>query len=142
MGLRRRTVPGGKGRQIDPTIFIFSIDLEPALFDQNLSFGLKIKALYFASPNGDIIFGGRIKDGDKTPGNHVVNFVFVRIQLAFVVTGRDDGEVVADLGIIEDAPVGFDPILGENFLRMLSHFAIEGFQGSFTHSWIIFGQRP
>ena len=65
-----------------------------------------------------IVFGYGVKDRHKAAHHEVVNLPF---GFAHRARGhrerRNDGEVVADPGVIKDALIGFDPIARENLFR-------------------------
>ena len=52
--------------------------------------------------------------------HHVVELLFRLVQVLGRLQGRDDGEVVRDLGVVEDAFVRLNPSLLENLPRKWS----------------------
>ena len=78
-----------------------------------------------AQPGRDVELRHRIKDGDETPRHHVENFRFRVIEIFRLGSGRDDREVIADLRVVEDALVEFDPIVFQHLLRVRLERAAE-----------------
>ena len=69
-----------------------------------------------AETRRDIELRRREKDGHETPRHHVVNLRFRVVEVLHFGRGRDDSEVIADLGVVEDAFVRPDPIVLQGLL--------------------------
>ena len=83
--------------------------------------------------DGLLELGHREEDADETTDDEVVDLLFDVGEAVRDGAGRDDGEVVADLLVVEDAaaggidPAGAQRFLGEDAGRVRS---LEGLQGS------------
>ena len=67
--------------------------------DQHLALGLEGMAFDTGDAGGDQVFGGREEDGQEAADDEVVELLFQFVQVPGCLRRRDDGEVVADLGI-------------------------------------------
>ncbi len=88
-----------------------AIHREPARVDQHLALGLEGLALDAGDAGGDLVFGGRVEHREEALGDQVVDLVFGVGQVLRQRAGGDDGEVVGDLGVVEDALVRLHPAL-------------------------------
>ena len=86
-----------------------AIHRQPARRHQYLAFGLERFFLDARDACGDVEFGGRIEDGEKAFGDQVVDLLFGLGKALRRCSGGDDGEVVRDLGIVENALVRMHP---------------------------------
>ena len=108
-----------------------SIDGEPAGIGEDLTVGLKciggtfyrfrgagddegarLRMIDGGEAPGDLEFGVREEDRNKAFYDHVVEFLLGVIDLDDT-TGRNDGEVVGHLGVVEDAFLKLDAIVLE-----------------------------
>ena len=88
---------------------LLAIDRQPARVDQHLAFGLERLALDPRDARGHQKLRRRIEHRQEALGDHVVELRFQLVQVLGRERGRDDGEVVRDLGVVEDALVRLDP---------------------------------
>ena len=95
-----------------------AINFEPARRRQHFPFGLELMLRDLAIPRRDIEFRRREKHGNEAARDHVVNFRFRVIEVLRFRRRRDDGEVIADLGVVEDAFVRPDPIVLQRLFRV------------------------
>jgi hypothetical protein len=77
---------------------------------------LKAFALDPGDAGGDAVLGRRVEHRQEAPGDQVVDLVPRVRQALGRRAGGDDGEVVGDLGVVEDALVGLDPALLDDLL--------------------------
>ncbi len=90
-------------------IRLFAIDDLPAWVGDDFA----VRAEGFAAGNGDAFgdfeFCGREEDGDEAFADEVKNFGLCVVERFWVVSGGDDGVVVADFGAVEDRATRSDP---------------------------------
>ena len=91
-----------------------TVDFQPAGFDQDLALALKRFAFDPRDARGDEKLRGRVKNGQKAPHHHVVNFLLCLGEALGGGARRDDREVVTHLRIVEDALVGLHPVLRQD----------------------------
>ena len=92
-----------------------AVDTEPARFDEDLAIGLEGIVTDAGDAGGDFELSGREKDGDEAPGDHVEELLLRLGQfLGRHQSGWDDGKVIADLGVVENAFVRTHPVVGDD----------------------------
>ena len=70
-----------------------------------------------------IKFRRRKKRGHEAPRNHVVNFRLHFVEMRRRRAGRDDGEVIGNFGVVEDAFVRAHPVVVERRLAVFGKVA-------------------
>ena len=90
---------------------------QPAGVDQHLAFALERFFFDARDARGDHVFRARIKHGQELAHHQVVELLLDFIQRLGRLRGRDDGKVVGNFRVVENAFAGFDPALLENFFR-------------------------
>jgi hypothetical protein len=66
-----------------------------------------------------------VEDRHEAPRDHVVDLGLHVLEGLRLLDGRDDGEVVRDLGVVEDPLVGPEPLLLEDLVRVDGQVALE-----------------
>src|SRR6266704_3196943 len=94
-----------------------------------------------ADARGDIKFRRWKKYGDETPRDHVVDPALHLIEMFGPGGGRDDGEVIGDLRIVEDALVRAKPAVFKNRSAVLRQIAPQIHQSLTTCRDVVFGKR-
>ena len=69
-------------------------------------------------PRRHFKLGCREKDADEAPHDHVVDLLLHLIEPVWCGSGRNDGEVVGDFGVIKNAFREFDPVALQRCARM------------------------
>ena len=96
-----------------------SVDREPAEFDEDFSVGaegvLDVVGLDGGEAFGDLENGVGVENGEEALGDEVVELAFFFREFDNATSG-DDGEVIGDLGVVEDALVEADEVLFEGVL--------------------------
>ena len=119
-----------------------SVNFQPARGGQHFAFGLEFVRADLADARRDIEFRRREKNGDETPRDHVVNFRLRVIEILRFRSRRDDGKVIADLRVVEDALVRPHPIIALSaFCAWIAEVAGKIAQSFFHHRQVIFRQR-
>ena len=131
----------GERREAVLGLIVLSVDSQPGRFDQNPSFGLEGVFAKRARADGDVPLGRRIKNRDETLDDQVVDFQLVVIQTPWRRIRGNNGEVIADLLVVEN-PLVFlvHPIRGKDELGMWRKFARDGSQHLLAGGSIVFGQ--
>jgi hypothetical protein len=96
-----------------------AVDRQPARVGHDLAFGLELVARHFGVAGGDLELGGREEHRHEAARDQVVQLLFRLGQVLRRDAGRDDREVVRDLGVVEDALVRLDPALVGDLLGEL-----------------------
>ena len=118
-GIDAGSLSGGDGDEGFALAFhLAAIDFEPAGFDDDLALGLEFLGLDGGDAGRELELGRGEEDGDEAAGDHVVNLRLHLIELLGGDAGGDDGKVIGDLGVIEDALVGVDPAVLEGLRGM------------------------
>ena len=146
-GARRRAVGGIEGRKrlrvrgvvLDGGL---PVDGEPAGRRQHLALRLETVAPDRAHPGGDVEFRGGVKDGDKAPGDHVIDLRLHVLELLGLLDGRDDRKVVRDLGVVEDPPVRPQPTGVEHLGRVDREVPPQVGERLPAGRDVVLGQRP
>ena len=126
-----------------------AVNGQPARFHQHLAVGaervLLAVLLDGADARRDLIFGAREKHRHEAPHHKVVQLLFGFAQTARCLQCRDDGEVVRDLGVVEDALARLDVVAVDGLLRirrqMLHAAGRQHLHRVFHHRQIVFRQR-
>ena len=126
---------------------------EPARIDQDLAFGLERVAFDAGDAGGHQVFGGGEEDGEETADDKVVEFLFDFVEILGRLRRRNDREVVADLGVVEDALVRHHPVARQDLVReggiageqdfivaLAGAFAGQNGQGLAHRRQVVFGQ--
>ena len=116
-------------RQVGCFLFVvggfLAVDGQPARCNEHLAFGLEGVFFYTGDARGDVIFSGRIKNGKKALGHQIVDLLFRFGQILRRGAGGNDGEVIRNLGIVENAFVRMHPAI---FQDRCGVFGIDAFQ--------------
>ena len=89
---------------------VLAVDGEPTGDGEDFAFGFKfVLGRDGADARGDVEFSRREKRGDEAAGDHVEDLGLHVIEVLGLVRGGDDGEVIGDLRVVEDALVGAKP---------------------------------
>ena len=88
----------------------FLVHVQPARHPQNLALGAEHVGADRRNSHGHVVLRLRIECRYEAARYHVVNFAFVGIELLVVRFGRNYGEVVADLLVVEYAPAGLGDV--------------------------------
>ena len=132
------------GRQL--WCFVFSlrflaINREPACGHQHLAFRLEGFSLDASDPCRDVVLGSRKENGEKTLGDEVVQFLLGFREVCWCRAGWNDGEVVGNLGVVEDALVRMGPAALENLTsKARIGRAGKALQSRLDRRDVIFGQ--
>ena len=95
------------------------IDVQPAGHAQNLSFGFKYMRPNDSRAHSDVILGFREECRYKAARYHIIYFLLVLVEFLSGYFGWNEGEVVADLLVVEYALAGFCHIIAvERNLRI------------------------
>ena len=74
-----------------------AVNLKPAGFDENFTFGLKAVLTHLCDAGCDVILGSRIKHRHETADNKVIDLLFsFRERRSRRLQGRNNGKVIAD----------------------------------------------
>ena len=114
------------------------VNRQPARVLHNLAFGLKRVLLDAGESRGDLKLRRREKNTDETPDDHVVNFLLRLIETVGRRARRNDGKMVGDLCVIEDALGRLYPIV---FQRVARVRVVDLAQRRFDCREIILGQE-
>ena len=87
-----------------------AVDGQPARIGHDLAFSLELMAGHFRVARGDLEFRRREEHGHEAARDQVVQFLFRLGQVLRRNRGRDDREVIRDLGVIKNALVRLDPV--------------------------------
>ena len=71
---------------------------------------------------GEIVFGRWKEHCNEATSDHVVNLLLLFLEVLGNLTSRNDGKVIADFGVIEDALVRLDPVIGQCSASMVGQF--------------------
>ena len=122
----------------------FAVDRHPARLDQHLAFGLEVMAEHGGYAGGHHELGAWEKHRDEAAHHQVVEFLFGVRQAAGRLQRRDDGKVVADLAVVEDALARTDVALierGQRVGRQVAHAAVgEHLKGLLDGGQVVLGQ--
>ena len=126
---------------------------QPARVHQHLAFGLERLAFDAGDARGDEVFGRWVEDREEALDDHVVELLLGLGKVLGRLQRRDDGEVVGDLGVVEDPLVGDDPLASQDLVRkgrvarkdgfvvpLAGAFASEHAQGVLDRAEVVFGQ--
>ncbi len=116
---------------------------EPAGIHQHLAFGLEGLAGDARDPRSDLVLGRRIERREKALHHEIVELGLELVQMLRRDEGRNDGEVIGDLRVVEDAlvrthPAGLEHLAREAAVRI---GLAQGFHGRLHRVEIILGQR-
>ena len=140
-GLHRDQIGGGLFALV-LGLGLAAVDLEPAGLYQHLAVGLEGFALDPGDAGGDEVFCRWVKYGEEALGHHVVNAQLHVAQILGLHRGGDDGEVIADFGVVEDALIGSNPALFQNGGGKFSvSAAVHRLEHAPGGPKVIFGQR-
>ena len=91
----------------------FPVNFKPAGLTENLALGFEIFAFDCGDAFGHLEFGCRVEHSDEAARHEVVELHFVFVEFVRAGTGRDDGVVVADFGVVEDTRGRLDPVVDQ-----------------------------
>ena len=151
LGLGGRTVAGSEGGEARGAFLVLVFfgfcflapDGAPTGDDEHLARRAEIMFTDEGRTDGLFELSHREEDGDEATDDEVVDLLLDVGQAVGDGAGRDDGEVVADLFVIEDATAGgIDPATPERFLGEDSGRmgAFEGLEGGLGVWEVILGQ--
>ena len=95
---------------------VAAVNGQPAGIDQHLAVGAELLAFHRGNAGGLQELSRRMKHGQKTLDHKIVEFLFGIRQRLGRLQGRNDGEVVGDLAVVENPLVGFNPTVLEHIL--------------------------
>ncbi|CAM4124350.1 hypothetical protein ACAN107058_22940 [Paracidovorax anthurii] len=123
---------------------LLAVDGEPAGLDQHLALGLEAVAHHLADAGRDHVFGAGEEHGHEAAHHQVVELLLGLREAAGRLRGRDDGEVVADLAVVEDALGGAHVVVVQRLLRVgreVAHAAGgQHAEGVLGHGQVVFRQ--
>ena len=119
-----------------------AVDSQPPGVEHDLALGLERLVFDPGDAGGNEKLRGGMEHGQKPFYDEVVEFVFDLGEVFGRLDGGDDGEMVGNLGVIEDAFAGADPVfrqnpLGKGLVRSLLAERTEGLAHGFL---VILGQ--
>ena len=122
---------------------LLAIDRQPARIHQHLAGALERLAFDAGDAVGFQKFRRRIKNRQEPLRHHVVQLPFRLGQTLRRLRGRDDGEVVGNLGVVEDAFVRMHPVVLEDRFGKgrVAGFA-QHLQRALHRADVILRQRP
>ena len=139
-GLHRDQVGGGFFALVLGLSFA-AVDLQPTGLHQHFAVGLEGFAFDPGDTSGDEVFCGRVEHGEEPLGHHVVNAQLHVAESLRFDRGGDDGEVIADLGVVEDALVGTHPaLIQDGGGKLAVAAAVHGLQHASGGAEVVFGQ--
>ena len=115
----------------------FAVDFEPAGFAEDFPVGFEFFTFDGGDAFGHLKFGGRVEDGDEASRHEVVELHFVFVEFVGAGAGRDDGVVVADFGVVEDARGRFDPVVGQGLAGVGGEGFVEAGQDLFGDGEVV-----
>ena len=132
-------------------LFVFgflAVDGEPARLHQHLAVGaeriLLAALLDGADARRDLVLGAREKHRQEAPDHEVVELLLGFAQAAGRLQGRDDGEVIRHLGVVENPLARLDVVAVDGLLRKgreVLHAAVgQHAHGLLDDRQIVFGQ--
>src|SRR5436853_458948 len=83
----------------------------PSRVLQDAPLGLELMLLHPGDARRLQILGSRVEHGQEAAHHHVVELLLGFVQVLRRLQGRNDGEVIRNLGVVEDALVRFGPAL-------------------------------
>ena len=128
------------GRDVRFVIRCFSIDFFESRIFEDFAFGQEFFAFDFRDAGRVQVFRGRVEYGDETLANHRVYFKFRFGERFHFISRRDDGEVVRNFGIVENARIFFYPVVVERFVCKGSEIPFHRGEGLFYSTDVIFGE--
>ena len=133
---------GRKVRRVAALDFA-AVHRHPAGLHHHLAFALERLALDARDARGDEEFRRRIEDGEEAFCDEVVKLLLRLAQVFGRERGRDDGVVVRDFRVVEDALVArLDPVVAQNFVskRPVAR-PLQGGQRLLDRGAVIFRER-
>ena len=115
---------------------------EPAGEGEDLALGLEGVVGDHREAGRDVELRGWVEGGDKPPGNHVEDLSLHVLEVLRLVDRGDDGKVIGNLRVVEDALVGLEPALVEHLLGMRAQVAAEVVEGFPAGGDVVLGQGP
>ena len=99
-------------------------------------------ASHQGKPSRVQVHGRRKKDGQKALHHQLIELQFRFTQAAGHMGGGDDGKVIADFFIVEDAAVKFQVAFGQRLVRKGSEVpAALALHGFFDSTQVVFGKK-
>ena len=90
---------------------------EPAGLGKHLALGLELVGADGRDADRHVILGRRIEDGQEAAHDQIEDLLLDLIESLRKLPRRNDGEVVADLRVVEDALVRTNPVLRQDLGR-------------------------
>ena len=122
------------------------VDREPAGPDQHLALGLEAVIQRTRDPGRDQVFRRREEHRHEAARDEIVELLFGLREILRRLQRRNDREVIADLGVVEDPAARLDVAVVEGHpgVRLeVRHPALrEHLEGLLRHREIVLGQRP
>lgn len=88
---------------------------KPAWFNKDLAFGLELMRSDSRDANRHVILSCRKEDCKEATNNQIKYLLLDFIEGLWKLSGRNNGKVIADLGVVKDALVRTNPVLCQNF---------------------------
>jgi hypothetical protein len=110
---------------------------------QDLALGLEVVLANAGHARGLQGFGGGVENREEAPHHHVVELLLGLVQVLGRLRRGDDGEVIGDLAVVEDALVRLHPALLEDLLRERRELArvAELLESLLDRAEVVLGQR-
>ncbi len=136
-----------------------AVNGQPAGLDQHLALGLEVvfqiwravgllharRGGHHGNARGDLVFGTREEHRHEAAHHQVINLLFGFREAAGGLQRRDDGKVIADLGIVKNALRWPDVVALQRGAgvrcQMLHAAAGQHLEGLLDHRHIVLGQR-
>ena len=120
-----------------------AVDGQPPGVGHHAALGLERMLFDHGDPGGHHVFGRREEHGQEAPHDQVVDALLGVAEVPGHLQRRDDREVVADLGVVEDALVRPDPPVGLDLPRELGELRqlLELAEGVADGAHVVLGQR-
>jgi hypothetical protein len=121
-----------------------AVNGQPAGLDQHLALGLEVVLLHLGDARGHLVFGAREEHRHEAAHHQVVELLLRLGQAVRRLRGGDDGEVVADLAVVEDAFAGAHVVAFQRLARkgcQVGHARVgQHFKGLACHAQVVLGQ--
>ena len=120
---------------------LLAVDLHPTWVDDDFSVGFERMAFDSGDSGGDLELGGREKDGNEALRDEVKDFEFAFVEVLWGGSGWNNGKVIADLCVIENAFVGANPSRGERLSSVgREDWAVDGLEDAARGCEVVFGK--
>ena len=136
----------GRTARVVLDLSFFAVHRQPAGVHQYLAFGLEGFLLLRGTSDagdagGDRVFRRRIEHRQEAAGDQIVELLFDLVERLGRRAGGDNGEVIGNLGVVEDALVRRDPVFFQNSGGQRRIGLGQASQHLFHRGQVIFWQR-